>query len=136
MFKLGDKIDKTRANNISPVVLAFVGDAVYSLFVRERLVFSSDYKTGELNKLATGEVKATAQAEFVKEIMPLLTEEELAIYKRGRNAKKGTRSKSASVANYNASTGFEALLGYLYVLGENDRLNFLLNKGNKDESWR
>ena len=134
MFKLGDKIDKTRANNISPVVLAFVGDAVYSLFVRERLVFSSDYKTGELNKLATGEVKATAQAEFVKEIMPLLTEEELAIYKRGRNAKKGTRSKSASVANYNASTGFEALLGYLYVLGENDRLNFLLNKGNKDES--
>ena len=133
MFKLGDKIDKTRANNISPVVLAFVGDAVYSLFVRERLVFSSDYKTGELNKLATGEVKATAQAEFVKEIMPLLTEEELAIYKRGRNAKKGTRSKSASVANYNASTGFEALLGYLYVLGENDRLNFLLNKGNKDE---
>lgn len=133
MFKLGDKIDKTRANNISPVVLAFVGDAVYSLFVRERLVFSSDYKTGELNKLATGEVKATAQAEFVKEIMPLLTEEELAIYKRGRNAKKGTRSKSASVANYNASTGFEALLGYLYVLGENDRLNFLLNKGYKDE---
>ena len=136
MFKLGDKIDKTRANNISPVVLAFVGDAVYSLFVRERLVFSSDYKTGELNKLATGEVKATAQAEFVKEIMPLLTEEELAIYKRGRNAKKGTRSKSASVANYNASTGFEALLGYLYVLGENDRLNFLLNKGYKDEGWR
>ena len=134
MFKLGDNIVKTRATNISPVVLAFVGDAVYSLFVRERLVFSSDYKTGELNKLATGEVKATAQAEFVKEIMPLLTEEELAIYKRGRNAKKGTRSKSASVANYNASTGFEALLGYLYVLGENDRLNFLLNKGNKDES--
>lgn len=134
MFKIDDKLDKKRALNLSPVVLAFVGDAVYSLFVRERLVFYSDYKTGELNKLATAEVKATAQAEFVKEIVPLLTEEELAVYKRGRNAKKATKSKSATVADYNASTGFEALLGYLYVTGERDRINFLLNKGKKDES--
>ena len=74
MFRLLDKMDKTRAENISPVVLAFIGDAVYSLFVREKLVFSSDYKTGELNKLATKEVNAAAQASFVKEIMPLLTE--------------------------------------------------------------
>ena len=64
MFKLGDKIDKQTALNISPVVLAFVGDAVYSLFVRERLVFNSDYKTGALNTLATKEVNAGAQAEF------------------------------------------------------------------------
>lgn len=134
MFKIDDKLDKNRALNLSPVVLAFVGDAVYSLFVRERLVFNSDYKTGELNKLATAEVKATAQAEFVKEIVPLLTEEELAVYKRGRNAKKSTKSKSATVADYNASTGFEALLGYLYVIGERERINFLLNKGKKDES--
>lgn len=134
LFKIDDKLDKKRALNLSPVVLAFVGDAVYSLFVRERLVFNSDYKTGELNKLATAEVKATAQAEFVKEIVPLLTEEELAVYKRGRNAKKATKSKSATVADYNASTGFEALLGYLYVTGERDRINFLLNKGKKDES--
>ena len=130
MFRLLDKMDKTRAENISPVVLAFIGDAVYSLFVREKLVFSSDYKTGELNKLATKEVNASAQASFVKEIMPLLTEEEVAVYKRARNAKKATKSKSASVAEYNMSTGFEALLGYLYILGEYDRINNLLNKGN------
>ena len=130
MFRLGDKMDKTRAENINPVVLAFVGDAVYSLFVRERLVFLSDYKTGELNKLATREVNASAQADFIKEIMPLLTEEEEAVYKRARNAKKATKSKSASVSEYNMSTGFEAVLGYLYLLGRYDRINILLNKGN------
>ena len=134
VFKIDDIIDETRANNLSPVVLAFVGDAVYSLFVRERLVFNSDYKTGELNKLATKEVNAIAQSEFVKEIMPLLNEKELLVYKRGRNAKKPTKSKSASVAEYNASTGFEALLGYLYVTGNHDRINFLLNKGKNNES--
>ena len=122
-------MDKTRANNISPVVLAFVGDAVYSLFVRERLTFNSDKKAGELNILAVKEVRATAQAEFFKEIETLLTEEELLVFKRARNAKKTTRAKSASVAEYNVSTGFEAVLGYLYMTGETERLNYLLNKG-------
>ncbi len=134
MFKIDDKIDKIRANNLSPVVLAFIGDAVYSLFVREKLVFKSDYKTGELNRLATAEVNAKAQANFIKEILPLLTEEEIAVFKRGRNAKKTTKSKSATVADYNSSTGFEALIGYLYVIGEKERINFLLNKGNINES--
>ena len=110
MFHLGEKMDKTRANNISPVVLAFVGDAVYSLFVRERLTFNSDKKAGELNILAVKEVRATAQAEFFKEIKTLLTEEELSVFKHARNAKKTTRAKSASVAEYNVSTGFEVSL--------------------------
>jgi len=134
MFKLGDKIDKQSAINISPVVLAFVGDAVYSLFVRERLVFNSDYKTGALNILATKEVNAGAQAEFIKDIMPLLTEEEAGVFERARNTKKKTKSKSASVADYNLSTGFEAVLGFLFVTGDYERLNYLLNKGNSDES--
>ena len=64
--------------------------------------------------------------------MPLLTEEEIDVFKRARNAKKGTRAKSASVSEYNASTGFEALVGYLYVIGEIDRLNFLLGEGNEN----
>ena len=130
MFKLGEIMDKQKANNVSPVVLAFVGDAVYSLFVRERLTFENDGKSGTLNKLATEQVKATAQAEFVKDIMQLLSDEELAVFKRARNAKKSTKAKHASVAEYNMSTGFEAVLGYLYLIGDNDRLNFLLNKGN------
>ena len=129
MFRFGEKGDRKTISNMNPIVLAFVGDAVYSLFVREKLVFGSDCKTGELNKLATSYVKATAQAEFIKEIMPLLTEEELAVFRRARNAKKTTRARSASVAEYNLSTGFEAVLGYLYLTGESERLDYILNKG-------
>lgn len=134
MFNLGDKMDDVRAKNLNPIVLAFVGDAVYSLFVREKLIFSCDKKTGEMNKLAVSMVRASAQAEFLADILDILDEDEIAIYKRARNAKKPTKAKSASVAEYNCSTGFEAVLGYLYVTGKVDRLNFLLNKGYKDES--
>ena len=134
VFRLGDKMEKSKANNLNPVVLAFVGDAVYSLFVRERLTFSSDFKSGELNKLAINEVNAVAQAEFVKEIIDLFNQDELAVFKRARNAKKTTKAKHASVAEYNVATGFEAVLGYLYLTGETERLNFLLNKGKTNES--
>ena len=129
MFNFGDVLTKKKANNLSPIVLAFIGDAVYSLYVRERLVFSSDLKTGKLSEKTVESVKATSQAKFFKDIENLLTEEELALYKRARNAKKPTKSKSASVSEYNSSTGFEALLGFLYITGNIERLNFLLNKG-------
>lgn len=134
LFKLGEIMDKNKALLTSPVVLAFVGDAVYSLFVREKFTFQSDAKAGELNKLATKEVNAVAQAEFIKEIMPLLNECELGVFKRARNAKKGTKAKHASVADYNQATGFEAVLGFLYLTGDIDRLNFLLNKGVTNEN--
>lgn len=134
MFNLGEKMDRVKANNLNPVVLAFVGDAVYSLFVREKLTFLSDSKAGELNKLATKEVMASAQAEFIKQILPILNEEEMSVFKRARNAKKGTKAKHASVVDYNNATGFEAVLGYLYIIGETERLNFILNKGNNNES--
>ena len=133
MFNLGEKMDKVRANNLNPIVLAFVGDAVYSLFVREKLTFSCDLKAGELNKLAVSSVRASAQAQFLNEILPILNEDELSVFKRARNAKKNTRAKSATVSEYNASTGFEAVLGYLYITGNIERLNYLLNKGYKDE---
>ncbi len=133
MFSLGEKMEKAKANNLSPVVLAFVGDAVYSLFVREKLVFEKDCKSGELNKLAVKSVKATAQARLITKILPFLTEEENAIYKRARNAKKGTKAKNASVAEYNMSTGFEAVLGYLYLTCDTDRINYLLNLGEQNE---
>ena len=126
MFKLGEIMDKQKANNLNPIVLAFVGDAVYSLFVREKLTFTSDSKTGELNKLATEQVNATAQSEFVKEIMPLLNEDELSVFKRARNAKKPSKSKSCSVVEYNKSTGIEAVVGYLYITGQRQRINQLL----------
>ncbi len=133
MFKLGDIMDCHKAKNLNPIVLAFVGDAVYSLFVRERLTFESDFKTGELNVMATAQVNASAQSSFLKEILEFLTEEEMSVFKRARNAKKTTRAKHASIVDYNNATGFEAVLGYLYLIGDLDRLNFLLNKGIKDE---
>ncbi len=134
MFNLGEKMDKIKANNLNPIVLAFVGDAVYSLFIREKLTFFTDCKTGELNKLATKEVNAVAQAELIKKILPLLTDEELSIFKRARNAKKTTKAKHASVSEYNNATGFEAVVGYLYLTGDTKRLNYLLNIGEDYES--
>lgn len=134
MFKLGEVMDCQKVKNLNPIVLAFVGDAVYSLFVREKLTFESDCKTGELNKQATAQVNAIAQSLFYKEIAELFTDEELTVFKRARNAKKTTRAKNASVAEYNMATGFEAVLGYLYLIGQNDRLNYLLNKGKVNES--
>lgn len=136
MFKLGEIMDNNKAKNLNPIVLAFVGDAVYSLFVRQRLTFISDCKAGELNIKATTEVNACAQADFVKDILEILNEEELAVFKRARNAKKSTKAKHASVAEYNMATGFEAILGFLYLTGQYDRLNFLLNKGIDNENWR
>lgn len=133
MFKLGDVVDKNKANSLSPIVLAFIGDAVYSLFVREKLALLSDSKTGELNKRAVSEVNACAQAEFIRTLLPILSEEETAVFKRARNAKKSTKAKTASVTDYHLSTGFEALVGYLYITGQYDRLNFLLNGGKNYE---
>ena len=136
MFKLNDKLSINEATQLSPITLAFIGDAVYTLYVREKLVFHKDDRGNELNKKTSAVVKASAQSQFITSILPVLTAEESAVFRRGRNAKKNTRSKSASVQEYNNSTGFEALVGYLYVTGQIERLDYLLNLGDKDESDR
>ena len=102
------------------------------LFAQKRFVFVKDDKGFELNKKTADIVCASSQAKAVDKLLPLLTEEEIAVYKRGRNTKKGTRAKHATVSEYNKSTGFEALVGYLYLLGENERLDFLLNIATED----
>ena len=136
MFKLEDKLSKNQARQLSPITLAFIGDAVYTLYVREKIVFLKDLKGADLNKKTSMQVKATSQSKFIDKIMPLLTEEEIDIFKRARNSKKNTRAKSASVVEYNKSTGFEALVGYLYVIGDIERLDFLLNGGENNEDNR
>ena len=126
MFNLFSTVSEQKAKNLSPVTLAFVGDAVYSLYIREKLVLSTDFNTGELQKRTSSSVSAHGQSELLEKIQPLFTEDENDIFKRGRNAKKSTRSKNASVAEYNRSTGFEAVLGYLYLTGQYQRISYLL----------
>ena len=125
MFSLDEPITKEKARGMNPVVLAFVGDAVFSLYVRERLTLSHEAKLHEYQRSASALVSAREQSAFLERVLPLLTEEESEIYRRGRNAKKSTKSKNADVIDYNRSTGFEALVGYLYLTGEKARLETL-----------
>lgn len=127
MFGLFTTVSEREAKNLSPVTLAFVGDAVYSLYVREKYVLTSDFSTGKLQKLTSEEVSAHGQNILLEQISEKFTEDEAAIFKRGRNAKKPTHSKSASIAEYNNSTGFEAVLGYLYLTGQYIRIDELLS---------
>ncbi|MBO5713661.1 MAG: ribonuclease III [Clostridia bacterium] len=128
------KLTETEVKALSSISLAFVGDAVYSLHVRQKLLENKDEKAGALNKKSASIVCATAQSKLADKWLNVLTEEELYVFKRARNAKKGTRAKNASVADYNKATGLEAVIGYLYLLGNVERLNYLLNYGEKDEN--
>lgn len=113
---------------LSPLTLAFTGDAVFSLFIREMLVCDANRPVGELHKLSVQSVKASAQAAAMRKIMPLLTEKELEVFKRGRNAHTSHTPKNQSGCDYHYATGFEALIGYLYLKDEGERLNLLLNE--------
>lgn len=127
MFNLEATVTKTKAKTMNPIVLAYIGDAVFSLYVREKLTFYADLKVSDLHRLASDEVNANHQAEMIEAWLPILTEEEALIYRNARNTKKSTKSKNARATDYVKSTGFEALVGFLYITGEHDRLNFLLN---------
>ncbi len=105
--------------------LAFIGDGVYDLLVREYLVKNSSAHVGELNQRKVKMVNCKSQAEFVKLILPELTEEETEVYKRGRNTKVHSASKHSTLSDYHAATGMEALFGWLYLKGSHDRINEL-----------
>ena len=105
---------------VSPLALAFVGDGVYSLLVRERLLTIANRPVGDLHRLAVDAVRAEAQAEAIERLMPHLTEEEEAVYKRGRNAHTARHG-----AEYHRATGLEALFGYLYLDGRIERVQQL-----------
>ena len=125
-------LTKAEARQINPVVLAFVGDAVYSLYVRSRLTVTGEGRASEFQRASSKVVSAKGQSEFLGELLPLFTEEEEEIFRRGRNAKKGAKSKSASAAEYNRSTGFEAVLGYLHLTGNSARIEELLSHLNEE----
>ncbi len=107
-------------NGLSAGALAFVGDAVYGLMVREKLA-EINRPQGQLHKMSVEYVNANAQADAYKIIEPLLTENELQQFKRGRNLHTNNTPKNSSVANYHTATGIEALFGYLYLSGKSER---------------
>ena len=117
-----------KADTLSPLTLAFTGDAVFSLFVREMLVCEANRPVGQLHKLSVNWVKAEAQSKGMHAILPLLTEKETEVFKRGRNAHTSHTPKNQSGCDYHYATGFEALVGYLYLKDEAERLNLLLNE--------
>ncbi len=111
----------------SPLSLAFVGDAVYSLLIREHFVTSKRYNINVLNKMTVRYVSAHGQFMAMELIKDLLTEEELAYFKRGQNTSKASVAKNASVAEYRASTGFESMLGYLKLTNQDERIEYIVN---------
>lgn len=130
--QIEEKISVEKAKFISPLSLAFVGDSVYSLYVRASLCVETDSKSGDLTKLTISMVCAEAQSKLMKEILPKLDEEELGVYKRARNAKIHNFPSHATISEYREATGFEALLGYLYLTGQNQRIKELLGENNAD----
>jgi len=126
------KMEKTELVTMSPLVLAYLGDTVYETYIREYLIRqNTQRKVNDLHKLAIKYVKAKAQATIIHEIEIELTEEESKIYKRGRNQKSNTSPKNADIIDYKHATGFEALVGYLYLNNEIERLQYIINKGIK-----
>lgn len=117
---------KLTPREYSPLVLAYIGDSVYELFIRAKLIGEGNTSVSNLHKRAIGYVKAKAQSDAVKALMDKLSEDELWVFKRGRNAKSATVPKNADMSEYHHATGFEALVGYLYVSGQNSRLYELL----------
>lgn len=113
----------------SPLTLAYLGDAVYEMVIRTICVKRANMQTQKLHRKVTGYVSAKAQAKMMDALAGELTEEEESIYRRGRNSKPYTKAKNASMEEYLKATGFEALIGYLYLQKEYERMNALIAHG-------
>ena len=123
------EFSKDEARRLNPLQLALVGDAVYEVFIRNYILSNNtELSAHKIHRKAIGYVKAKSQSDVMHDIEGLLNEEELYIYKRGRNAKSATVPKNADVRDYRMATGFEALVGYLHLIGDYERLNYILSK--------
>lgn len=110
----------------SPLALAYIGDGIYDLVIRSMVVGKGNTGANQLHRRTSQLVKAHTQSEMIEVLLPELTEEELAVYKRGRNAKSPTMAKNATMADYRRATGFEALMGYLYLENRMERMMELI----------
>lgn len=122
------KFTEKEARLLNPLQLALVGDGVYELFIRNSILSNNlELNAHKMHVKAIGYVKAKSQSIIMHEIEDKLTENESYIFKRGRNAKSATVPKNADVRDYRMATGFEALVGYLYLIGDTERLEFIFN---------
>ncbi|WP_072449579.1 Mini-ribonuclease 3 [Blautia sp. Marseille-P3201T] len=128
-FKELFELEDTDIRTYSPLTLAYIGDAIYELVIRTILVEKGNTQVNKLHQRASKLVKASAQSEIIEKLKPYLTEEETGIFKRGRNAKSFTMAKNASMSDYRRATGFEALMGYLYLTEQWDRMLELIKIG-------
>ena len=120
------------AQQLNSLVLAYVGDAVQSLFVRQNLATTLDLKAGELHKLASKVVNAHNQAVLADKLFDTFTQEEKDVFLRGRNGKSHHKAKNQTGADYRKATGFEAVIGYLYLIGNDARIAELLGETNEN----
>lgn len=130
LFDLKDKDLRT----YSPLTLAYIGDGVFEIIIRTILVKKGNCPVNQLHKRASSLVKAGSQSKMMETLEPFLTEEELAVYKRGRNAHSPTMAKHATMADYRRATGFEALMGYLYLKEDYVRIVELVRKGISEDT--
>ena len=126
MFTNITPTDRHSAAQYSPLALAYLGDSVYELNVREHLLLKANKSNGKLHTEALKYVSASAQAKFFEKISPILTEDELTVFKRGRNS-HASPHKNSDVGEYKTATGLETLIGYLYLSGQSDRLTEIFN---------
>lgn len=132
MNRFFPQMSEQDANKISMLGLAHIGDGVYELLVRTMLCTQGHAAVGELHRLTVSHVKAPAQAKAMEKLLPRLSEEELALYKRGRNAHVHGVPQGASVGEYHAATGLEALFGWLYLQGRRERIEELFTAAMED----
>lgn len=129
LFELKDQ----DIRSYSPLTLAYIGDGVYELIIRTILVKKGNCPVNRLHKKASSLVKAAAQSNIMEVIEEKLTPEELSVYRRGRNAHSPTMAKNATMADYRRATGFEALMGYLYLKEDYSRMVILIRMGIGEE---
>ena len=121
-----EKKSSLDVKNMQPLVLAFVGDGVHTLFVRKHFASLGEFKVNQLTRMTKEYVNAGKQCEVFKKIEPILSEDEKDVARRARNEKKGQIAKNYSPAEYNYATAFEAVVGYLYLTEQTERLNQIL----------
>ncbi|GKX32144.1 mini-ribonuclease 3 [Vallitalea longa] len=128
-FKDSLEIKDVDPKQYSPLVLAYIGDSVYDLVIKSKVIAEGNAPVNKLHKKTSSYVKASAQAKMFRRIEDILTDEELVIFKRGRNAKSSTVPKHAALIDYRVATGLEALIGFLYLKNRFKRIIELIVRG-------